>query len=242
MTFENYSQKLKISEKTEFEKITYTAFYLYKFEKQTEIALDDVFSMLQKIDITISNRSRIKTKLKESRRFRKIREEIYTITSNGIKELSDEIDKILDDNEKIETNSCLFDLSLFLGARGYLDKLFRQINNCYYNHCYDACAVLIRRVFEILLIESYKELKIEDQIKDSNGNYAMLEKICNNAKVNLTLNLSRNTKESLDQIRDLGNFAAHKITYNTRKSDIDKTYSSIRTCFEELYYKAGLKK
>lgn len=29
MTFENYSQKLKISEKTEFEKITYTAFYLY---------------------------------------------------------------------------------------------------------------------------------------------------------------------------------------------------------------------
>ena len=42
MTFENYSQKLKISEKTEFEKITYTAFYLYKFEKQTEITLDDV--------------------------------------------------------------------------------------------------------------------------------------------------------------------------------------------------------
>lgn len=101
---------------------------------------------------------------------------------------------------------------------------------------------MIRRVFEILLIESFKELKIEDQIKDSNGNYVMLEKICNNAKVNLTLNLSRNTKESLDQIRDLGNFAAHKITYNTRKSDIDKTYSSIRTCFEELYYKAGLKK
>ena len=242
MTFEEYSQTLKINEKTEFEKVSYTAFYLYKFEKKTEFLLTDILNLLQQINVTISNRSRMKTKLKDSRKFRKIREEVYTISSNGVNELSDQIEKILNDTEKIETTSCLFDLSLFLGARGYLDILFRQIDNCYNNNCYDACAVLIRRVFEILLIESYKNLGIEGQIKDTNDNYFMLEKICNNAKRNLTLNLSRNTKESLDQIRDLGNFAAHKITYNTRKSDIDKIYNSIRACFEELYYKSGFKK
>lgn len=242
MTFEKYSKILKISKKTEFEKVEYTAFFLYKYKNKTEFLLTDIFNMLQKINITISNCSRIKTKLKESRKFRKIREGTYIITSKGINELAIQIEKLLNDDEKIETTSCLFDLNLFLGARGYLDSLFKQIDNCYHNNCYDACAVLIRRVFEILLIESYRNLGMEDQIKDCNNNYMMLEKICNNARSNSNLNLSRNTKESLEEIRDLGNFAAHKITYNTRKSDIDKIYNSIRTCFEELYYKSGLKK
>lgn len=242
MTFEEYTRRLKINEKTEFEKISYTAFFLYEYENKAEILLTDVLNMLQKISITISNRSRIKTKLKESRNFRKVREGVYTITSVGINELSTKIKKILSDDETIETADCLLDLEFFLGARGYLDNLFKQIDNCYCNNCYDACAVLIRRVFEILLIESYSNLGIENQIKDSNNNYMMLEKICSNAKTNSILNLSRNTKESLEEIRNFGNFAAHKITYNTRKSDIDKMRSTIRVCFEELYYKAGFKK
>lgn len=242
MTFKEFTDKLGLVEKSEFDKISYTAFYLYKYEKKTEILLTEIFQLLQEINITISNRSRIKNKLKESKSFRKIKENTYTITSNGIKELSPLVTKIIDDESNIITNNCLFDLSLFLGARGYLDNLFKQVDSCYNNNCYDACAVLIRRIFEILLIESYQNLGIEKEIKNADGNYVMLEVICTNAKGNTVLSLSRNTKEILDNIRDLGNFAAHKITYSTRKSDIDKIYNSIRACFEELYYKAGFKK
>ena len=54
----------------------------------------------------------------------------------------------------------------------------------------------------------------------------MLEKICSNAKSNKTLNLSR-LKNDLDSFRDLGNFAAHRILYNTTKQDIDNKKDTI---------------
>ena len=242
MTFENYANTINLIEKKEFDKISFTAFFLQYYEKRVEFSLNDIFELLKQLNITISNHSRIKNKLRDSKRFRKIKDNIYTITPNGISELTPIINELINSESSIITNNCLFDLNLFLGARGYLDNLFKQVDNCYYNNCFDACAVLIRRIFEILLIESYQNLKISSEIKNEKGNYLMLEAICTNAKNNKVLNLSRNTKEVLDDIRDLGNFAAHKITYNTRKTDIDKKYNSIRACFEELYYKAGLKK
>ncbi len=242
MTFEKYVGILNLIEKNEFEKVSFTAFFLQHYEKRVEFSLNDIFELLKQLNITISNHSRIKTKLRDSKRFRKIKDNIYTITSNGISELTPIINELINSESSIVTNNCLFDLSLFIGARGYLDSLFEQVDNCYYNNCFDACAVLIRRIFEILLIESYQNLGIDEEIKNDKDSYFMLEAICTNAKGNKVLNLSRNTKETLDDIRDLGNFAAHKITYNTRKTDIDKRYNSIRACFEELYYKAGLKK
>ena len=68
----------------------------------------------------------------------------------------------------------------------------------------------------------------------------MLERICNNAKNNKTLALSR-VKNDLDSIRDLGNFAAHRILYNTTKQDIDNKRDKLRALLEELLYKAGFK-
>ena len=74
-----------------------------------------------------------------------------------------------------------------------------------------------------------------------NGDYAMLERIVANAVQNATLHISRSRNE-YDAIRDLGNFAAHKIHFNTRKSDIDNIKQTYRVCLEELYYIAGLLK
>ena len=96
---------------------------------------------------------------------------------------------------------------------------------------------MLRRILEILLIKSYEELGIEKSIKDSNGNYFLLEKICNDAKTNATLNLSR-IKNRLDILRNIGNYAAHRITYNTTKKDIDEIKIDLRVMLEELLYKA----
>ena len=66
----------------------------------------------------------------------------------------------------------------------------------------------------------------------------MLERICNDAKTNLTLNLSR-IKNKLDTMRNIGNYASHRITYNTTKKDIDDIKTDLRVLLEELLYKAG---
>ncbi|MNI74752.1 hypothetical protein D3C73_1308570 [compost metagenome] len=147
---------------------------------------------------------------------------------------------MFNNTEEILSSSEILDEKLFLGKRGFLDKLIKQINSSYLNNCYDACAVMMRRVFEIALILAYENKEIQNQIKDGNGDYVMLEKIVANATQNKTLNISRSRKE-YDSIRDLGNFAAHKIHFNTRKSDIDDLKQTYRVCLEELYYIAGLK-
>ena len=59
-----------------------------------------------------------------------------------------------------------------------VDQLIYQINHSYANNCYDAAAVLMRRLFEVLLVLSYQNNGIDDQIKDSTGKgYIMLDGI-----------------------------------------------------------------
>lgn len=145
-----------------------------------------------------------------------------------------------DDTETVESNSELLEEAKFCGKRNYLDRLIRQINNTYTNHCYDACAVLMRRLFEVLLVLAYQHHNIDDQIKDASGNgYIMLEGIVSNAKNNATLKFSRIKKE-FDIFRMVGNFSAHSISYTAGVKDIDDIKLNYRVMTEELFTKAGL--
>lgn len=146
------------------------------------------------------------------------------------------------DNTTIESSSELIDEEKFCGKRDFLDKLIKQVNHSYINNCYDAAAVLMRRIFEVLLVLSYQNLGIDNEIKDASGNgYVMLERIVSNAKGNATLKLSR-IKNEFDTFRVVGNFSAHNITYTAGKKDIDDIKLNYRVMLEELYSKAGLTK
>ncbi|MEA4852856.1 MAG: hypothetical protein VB082_01120 [Christensenella sp.] len=144
------------------------------------------------------------------------------------------------DTETIESSSEIIDEIKFCGKRKYLDKLITQINHSYSNNCYDACAVLMRRLFEVLLVLSYQHLGIDNEIKDSNGvGYIMLDGIVKNAKNSTILNLPR-IKNEFDTFRMVGNFSAHNITYTAGKKDIDDIKLNYRVMLQELYDKAGL--
>lgn len=47
-------------------------------------------------------------------------------------------------------SDAIIDSNLFEDTRGYLKKLVYQINSSYSNSCYDACALLIRKLIELL--------------------------------------------------------------------------------------------
>ena len=144
------------------------------------------------------------------------------------------------DNITIASSSELIDEQKFIGKRNFLDQLIRQINHSYANNCFDAAAVLMRRLFEVLLILSYQNLGIDDQIRDASGSgYIMLDGIVKNAKNNQTLKISR-IKNEFDTFRSVGNFSAHSITYTAGRKDIDDIKINYRVMLEELYNKAGL--
>ena len=235
MDFEKYQIENKLVEKLEVDKVLYIAFYILTVENKNEFSVNDIVKYLEKYNYNIPNLSRLKTKLKKDVRFG-IKNEKYYLTAKTIAKYKNLI--IFDDFETILSDNEFLDESLFPNQHKYLLKLVKQVNASYRNNLFDAAAVLIRRIFEILLIKSYENFNIEDEIK-KDGNYLMLEKIIDNAVSNKTLKLSRSRAE-LDKIRNVGNFAAHKIEYNTNKNDLDKIKDSYRAITEELLYKSGL--
>jgi hypothetical protein len=145
----------------------------------------------------------------------------------------------MDASEEIISNDALLPKTIYAASPTYIVKLADQINASYDNNIFDGCAVLMRRLLEILLIQTYEKLGCEGDIQNSDGNFRMLDGISNDAKTNGTLKLSRNTKKSLDDFKSVGNFAAHKIKYTTRRGDIQSVARDYRGAIEELLYGAA---
>lgn len=140
----------------------------------------------------------------------------------------------------IESNNEVINEERYCGKRDAIDKLIKEINCCYAQHCFTACCVLMRRLFETLLILSYQHHKIDSEIKSRDGNgYQMLSSIVANAQNNKTLALSRNKKQ-YDVFRDLGNYSAHSVFFVSTNQEIDKIMTDYKAMMDELYQKSGL--
>jgi hypothetical protein len=129
---------------------------------------------------------------------------------------------------------------VYRGKRTNITKIGDQINKAYYYGVWDGCAVLMRRLIEMLLVLAFKEHKIENEIISSDGKYFELSRIINAAKSNRILDLSQKTKEYLEPFRDKGNLSAHHIFYNAVKKDLELVQPMFRPLVEELLYKAGI--
>ena len=101
---------------------------------------------------------------------------------------------------------------------------------------------MIRRLVEILIIETYEHNHIEYKIKNRNGDFFSLDDLINCYLSESTWNLSRNTKRGLRRLKTLGDLSAHSRRYNTNRNDLDKVTVDLRVITEELLYLSGLKK
>lgn len=134
--------------------------------------------------------------------------------------------------------------SLFDNTRGYLEKINYQINSCYEKACYDACAVMIRRLIEVLIIEAFEHHKISNKIKDQKGDFFYLENLINKTLTETSWNLSRTTKNALQRksFKTIGDQSAHSRRYNAKRTYIGDVITDLRTVSEELLYLSNLKK
>ncbi len=240
----DFLEATELKSKSESEKAKMLCFYHYKSTGELVFSMALISQLMVNSGFNAPNTSRLKDKLTKGKdkAFIKTKGKAATIefVPAILQALEKDIGNLWLDNTTIESNSELIDETKFCGKRGYIDKLICQINHSYSNNCYDAAAVLLRRLFEVLLVLAYQNLGIDSDIKDSSGNgYLMLEGIVRNAKNNQVLNLSR-IKNEFDSFRMIGNFSAHSITYTAGKKDIDDIKLNYRVMLEELYNKAGL--
>lgn len=131
--------------------------------------------------------------------------------------------------------------ALFLNTRGYLEKLVNQINGSYEKGWFDGCAVLMRRLIETLIIEAFEKHQIAQNIKGPSGDFLFLRDLINKALSSSSWNLSRNTKQSLNKLKDIGDKSAHSRRFIARRWDIDKVVDDLRVVAEEFLYLSGLR-
>lgn len=128
----------------------------------------------------------------------------------------------------------LFPIEIFSQTRGYIEIIAKQAAVCYEYSLFDACSVMCRRLLETLIIELFEKNKLENYIKDNNGNYLFLRDLI--AKYKEKFSLSRNTKNDIDKLKELGDLSAHNRKYLARKSDIDHRKDLLRLVLEELIH------
>ncbi|WP_296270794.1 DUF4145 domain-containing protein [Pseudomonas sp. UBA6323] len=243
MNIEKFALISKLLDLTEIEKVENLAFFHHQISNLESFSIREICTWFEMLGLPSPNTSRLKKKILESKKLIKAKDkDSYKLHPKATLDFLKELPELKNTNENIETIDSIIPQALYADTRGYIESLSKQINASFENNIYDGCAVLMRRLLEILLIHSYEALKIEDQIKESNGDYHNLATIIKLAISNKSLALSRNTKDCLDTFRKLGNFSAHKIYYNAKRGDIKEIAPDFRATIEELLYKSKLLK
>jgi len=124
--------------------------------------------------------------------------------------------------------------------RGYLVSIGRQVNGCFACGYYDACAVMLRRLVELVIIELFEKRSIAGKIKGSDGNYLQLSDLISRTVAEKTWTLSRNAKKLLPSLRDIGHMSAHGRYFHAKREDVERLLGPARIVVEELLHIAGL--
>jgi hypothetical protein len=143
---------------------------------------------------------------------------------------------------KVDYSDDILPFDLYRGTRQNIEKITDQINKSFYNGIYDGASVLMRRLVEMLLILTFKEIKQEDSIRGSDGNYLQLSPIISQAIQSKQIDLTRNAKEYLGIFKEHGDLSAHNPFYNCRQKDLQNVQHKYRSLIEELFYKSGIHK
>jgi hypothetical protein len=115
----------------------------------------------------------------------------------------------------------------------HLEQLVIETNGSYEHGYYDACAVMLRRILESLIISVFVSRQQADLIR-VDGNFLSLEALILKASTFDQLNLARDARRIMGQIKEIGDVAAHNRNYLTRQQDIDDVKLGARRILDEL--------
>lgn len=133
----------------------------------------------------------------------------------------------------------LFPLEILNETREYIVRIGLQVQGCYQGGYYDACAVMIRRLLETLIIECFEEHGIGGAVKATDGEYYFLRDLISEFVIRTEWAVSRNSRAALLQLKAIGDLSAHSRRFTARKEDINRVSNDLRVSLEELVHIAG---
>lgn len=239
-----FIEAVELVEKPEVERAKLLCFYHFKEDGETAFTMSNIAVWLEECNFSRPNTSRLKDHLTKGKGktflISKTIKNAIEFVPTVFQAMEREYGALWTDTVTIESHDELIEEAKFCRKRNYLDRLIQQINFTYGNNCYDACAVLMRRLFEVLLVLAYQNKGIEADITNPDGSHKMLEGIVKDAVQNKALGVPARISKNFNAFREVGNNSAHSITYTAGKLDIDNISRDYRVMMEDLYNRAGL--
>jgi hypothetical protein len=149
--------------------------------------------------------------------------------------------KNVDEGPIVDLSVAYIPEEIWRNTRTYIDKVAVQLCGCWEQKFYDAAAVMLRRLAETLIIEAYEKLSRQAEIKDRDDNYLMLGALVDKACGQNGLDLGREAKNALKEMKEYGDRSAHNRRINAVRPELERIRSGARTAVEELINIARLK-
>lgn len=131
-------------------------------------------------------------------------------------------------------SNALIDLSIVENTPYYIKGITKQMAQCYECGFYDATLVLMRKLLETLIIESFERFGIDSLIKDINGDFLYLSDLIPKYLNSQKWNASRNLNKNIVKVKKYGDLSAHNRRFQAKKSDIDDFKFELRQVLQEM--------
>lgn len=215
--------------------------YEGEFGQKKALTVSEVASIMKATGLGNPNVTILRKKLQRSRQT--INEKnCLTLKPTAKTALSPQIKQLIGSSlPVVDLDTGFLPSEIWKDTRDYIERIAEQINGCHQYGFYDAAAVMIRRLIETLLIETYEHLKRQSEIQDADNNYFMLDEIISRATSQKGLNLSRETKKHLPSVKKLGDLSSHSRRFNAKRPDLDKIAFGVRVIVEDLIGLSALK-
>ena len=135
---------------------------------------------------------------------------------------------------EIPVSNEFIDISIVQGAPFYIMGITKQMAQCYECGLYDATLVLMRKLIETLIIETFERFGVDDSIKDANGDFLFLKNLIPKYLNSSKWNTSRNMDKNIDKVKKYGDLSAHNRRFQAKKSDIDDFKFELRQVVQEM--------
>ena len=218
--------------KTSREMIVYFAYYCLHSEGAQQIKakqVEDCFAAL-----SIKPYSNVAAYLRDHS---KGRDSFFIKSKDGYtlqRNLVDMIKKELDEDFEVVVTDGILPLDILDTAPYYIQRVAKQMNQCYECRLYDATLVMMRKLVETLIIECFERYSKDATIKDNVGQFYYLSDLIPKFVASDKWNVSRNLETNVRKVKKYGDLSAHNRRFLAKKSDMEEFKFELRQTVQEI--------
>lgn len=230
--------RLVASDLSEVEKALIVLWWDQRAGNTVGLTPREIATLLEGAGAAAINTSRLKSRLDVDPRAIKAGVSAYKLSARRAQEVH-RLAEPLSGPARPDIAVQVIDAGLFNNAHAYVKNVVDQINVSYGNDCQDCAAVMIRRLFETLVVDAFEAKGCLPEITDTNGNIFQLSGLISALGRTTSFSVSRQTKQASTHLKDVGDWSAHNRRHRARKSDIDAVAKHLRLACGDLLHLAG---